>query len=102
MAKLNLTGIISGLQTVLKAAEEMAPLAQKLGLPPVVAGISTVALGAASVIMNILERGAAVKDALSTEDETKLRSMLSDLQAVNDRLAGEIAAEGDSTASDGA
>lgn len=91
MAKMNITGILTGLENTLKAVNEMMPVAEKLGIPAVVANVSTIAIAGIAVVQNVLERAQGVKDALSEQDETKLRAMISDLQAVNDRLAGQIA-----------
>ena len=101
MAKLNVEGIINGLNGVLSNVQSMLPMAQALGLPAVVANVATIAIAATGVIQNILERGAQAKDALSTQDEAKLRGMLVDLQKVNDTLAGVIAEDAE-TASDAA
>lgn len=90
MAKLNVDGIIDGLQKVLDAAETMLPIAQKLG-GPVVANVATTAIAGVAIAQNVLARAEGVKGAISEQDETKLRQMLSDLQAVNDRLAGAVA-----------
>lgn len=91
MPKLNFDGIINGVNKVVGALAEIAPLAVKLGLPPVVANVATIAISATGVIQNILERSANLKDALTTQEEEKLRAMLADLQAINDQLAGTIA-----------
>ena len=98
MAKLNIEGIVNGLNGVIKHVGDMLPMAQALGLPAVVANVATIAIAATGVIQNVLERGAQVKDALSTQDETKLRAMLADLQAINDRLAGTIAEDAETAA----
>lgn len=87
----NVDKLIAGLDTILKGYAEIAPLAQKLGVPAVVANVATIGIAATGTIHNILERAADAKDALTTQDEGKLRAMLADLQAVNDKLAGVIA-----------
>ena len=101
MAKLDVSGLISGLNTVLKGLQDIAPVAEKLGMPAVVANAATIAIAATGAIQNILERGAAEKDALATSDEAKLRGMLADIQAVNDRLAGTIAGDAEAGANEG-
>src|SRR5690348_4317622 len=94
MAKqLDVSGLISGLNTVLKGLHDIAPVAEKLDMPAVVANAATIAIAATGAIQNILERAAAEKDAISTGDEARLRGMLADIQAVNDRLAGTIAGD---------
>jgi hypothetical protein len=102
MKQMDLGGLISGLNTVLKGLQDIAPVAEKLGLPVVVANVATIGIAATGTIQNILERGEANREALATGDETKLRAMLSDLQAVNDRLAGTIAEDATAEAPSGA
>ena len=92
MAKANIQGVIDGVQGVLKALETLAPAAESLGVPSAVASAATIAIAATGIVQNVLERADNLKEALSSQDETKLRAMLSDLQAVNDRLAGQVAA----------
>lgn len=95
MAKINIAGIISGVENALKAVNELMPVAEKLGLPAAIANVSTIAIAAIAVAHNVIDRASELKEGLATEDETKLRGLISELQAVNDRLAGEIAAEND-------
>lgn len=90
MAKFNIEAILKGAKAVLDAAEQLAPVAQQFG-GPTVANVATMAISGIAIIENVLERAQGVKGAMSEQDETKLRNMLSDLQAVNDRLAGTIA-----------
>ena len=99
MAKLNIAAFLTGLEATLKAVNEMMPVAQKFGVPAIVANISTIAIAAIAVGHNILERAANVKDVLSEQDEGKLRAMLADLQRVNDTLAGVISEEAEAVAS---
>jgi hypothetical protein len=101
MAKFNIAGLLTGMETALKAVNEMMPVAQKFGVPAIVANVSTIAIAAIGIGHNVLERAQGVKDALSEQDETKLRGMLSDLQAVNDRLAGQIAEDATEAADEG-
>lgn len=92
MAKLNLSGLITGLDTVLKGIQEALPIAQQVGIPAVVSNVVTIGIAAVGAINNILDRKDDLKDALSTQDEAKLRAMLKDIQQVNDQLAEVIAA----------
>jgi hypothetical protein len=89
MAKINLTGLVPNLQKVIDAVQALTPIAASLG-GPVVANIATIGIAAIATIENILSRSGDLKEALSTQDEAKLRAMLSDLQAANDKLAGAI------------
>jgi hypothetical protein len=98
MAKFDAKGILTGLENTLKAVQDMMPVAQALGLPAVVANVSTIAIAGIAVAQNLLERGSNLKDALSTADESKLRSMIGELQKVNDTLAGQIAADAEEAA----
>lgn len=92
MAKsIDLSGLVPNLQKVIDAVKALTPLAAAIG-GPVVANVATMGIAAVATIENILERSKNLKDALSTHDETKLRAMLSDLQAANDELAGAISA----------
>lgn len=88
---LNLGNIIGGLEKVVSAIAEMAPVAAKLG-GPVVANVATVAIATTAIIHNLLERGKDVKEALASKDEGHLRAMLTDLQAANDMLNGKVEA----------
>lgn len=90
MAKFDYGKLLDGVDGIVKSLETLAPLAVQLGAPAVVANVATIAIAATGAIQNIVERVADAKEALSTQDETKLREMLSKLQAVNDRLAGTI------------
>jgi DUF1009 family protein len=82
--------LLDSVEGVVKAVEELAPLAVALGAPAVVANVATIAIAATGALQNIIDRAADLKEAVSTQDETKLRDMLSRLQAVNDSLAGTI------------
>lgn len=98
MAKFNIQGLLNGIENALKAVNEMMPVAQQFGVPAVVANVSTIAIAAIGVAHNILERAQGVKDALSTQDENKLKAMIVDLQKVNDQLAGKIAEDAEEAA----
>jgi hypothetical protein len=91
MAKLNVAGLIDGLQGILKAVQTLEPAAKALGLPPVIANVATIAIAATGVIQNVLARGETMVGSLSEQDEAKLRAILADLQASNDQLASVIA-----------
>jgi hypothetical protein len=93
MAKVDISSIIDGLQKVLDGAEKMLPIAQKIG-GPLVANVATTAIAGVAIAQNILARVEDGKAALSEKDETKLRDMLSKLQAANDKLAEAVAEEG--------
>jgi hypothetical protein len=96
--KINIAGAVSNLENILKAVEALTPIAASLGVPAVVANVATMAIAATGVIHNILERKEELKEALTTQDEAKLRSMLSTLQATNDKLAGVISDEAEAAA----
>jgi hypothetical protein len=93
MAKFDFAKILDGVEGVVAAVEKLAPLAVALGAPAVVANVATIAIAATGTLQNIVERATDAKEALATQDETKLRTMLSRLQAVNDTLAGTIASD---------
>lgn len=101
MARMNVTGILNGMEMALKAVNEMMPVAQALGVPAVVANVSTIAIAAIAVGHNVLDRAQGVKDALAEQDEAKLRAMIGELQGVNDKLAGQIADDAEETAGGG-
>ncbi len=82
----DLSKLISGLDSVLKIVRDAAPLVESLGVPSIVANVATIGIAATATIENMLERGGKLKDALSTHDEAKLRAMLADLQTANDDL----------------
>lgn len=84
---LNVSGIIDGLQSALKAVQDIAPIAQKFG---VVAPIATIAISAASIAQNILARVEEGKELLTSHDEAKIKAILADIQACNDRLNDAI------------
>jgi len=88
--KLNVGALVNGLNSLHNILVEIAPIAQAIG-GPVVANVATIGIAATATIQNVLERGDSLKTAMTEQDATKLRAMLSDLQAVNDRLAGTIA-----------
>ena len=90
MAKINLTGVVNGAQKALDAVNEMLPVVEKLG-GPVVANVATIAIAAIGVVQNVLDRAEDANVAMTTQDETKLRAMLAELQSANDKLAGAIA-----------
>lgn len=90
--KLNITGIVNGAQKALEAVRDMAPVVEKLGGPSV-ASVATIGIAAIAIIENVLERGKDASVAMTTQDEGKLRAMLSELQEANDKLAGVIASE---------
>lgn len=91
MAKnLNVTGIVTGLDKLLTAVREMAPVAEAIG-GAAVANVATLVIAGAAIAQNVLERAEGMKEALSSQDEAKLRAMLAELQEANDKLAGTIA-----------
>lgn len=90
MSKVNIAGIIAGAEKVLAGAREMLPVAKVFG-GETVAHAATLAIATGAVIKNVLERAADAKVALTEQDEAKLRAMLTELQNVNDDLAGNIA-----------
>lgn len=89
MGKINLAGVVNGAQKALDAVNEMLPVVEKLG-GPVVANVATIAIAAIGVVQNVLDRAEDANVAMTTQDETKLRAMLAELQAANDKLAGAI------------
>lgn len=91
MSKIDIAAIIDGAQKALDAVQKLAPVAAQIGGPGV-ASVATIAIAAAGIIENALERFKGVKGAMSEQDEGKLRAMLAELQAANDKLAGNIAA----------
>lgn len=92
MPKVNMASIIEGASKALEAVNALAPVAEKLGVPSIVANSATIAIAAMAVVENVLERSADLKLAMTSQDEAKLKAMLAELQAVNDRLAGTISA----------
>lgn len=90
-SNINLSNLISGLDDVLKMVRDVAPIAEQLGVPSIVANIATIGIAATAAIENMLERGGKLKEAMSTQDEGKLRAMLTDLQRANNELAEAIA-----------
>ncbi len=88
MATLNVAGIIAGASKALEAINELSPLAKSLGI---VSPIATIGISAVSIITHTLERAAAAKVAMSTQDEAKLKAMLEELGRANDKLNAAIA-----------
>lgn len=89
MSKINVTGLVNGAQKALDAVQDMLPVVEKLGGPSV-ANVATIAIAAIGVIQNVLDRAEDANVAMTTQDEGKLRAMLAELQAANDKLAGTI------------
>lgn len=81
--------IISGVEKVLETVTELTPLVGPLG-GGAVAGVATLALAGIHILDNLLMRVGTAKDALNSTDEAKVRAVLADLQAANDKLAGAI------------
>lgn len=100
MAQLNITALVNGLNSLHKILTEIEPIATAIG-GPIVANVTTIGIAATATIQNVLERGDKLKGALSEQDETKLRAMLSDIQAVNDKLAGKVAEEAATASEEG-
>jgi hypothetical protein len=100
--KINFAGIISGVESALKAVNELMPIAEAMGAPAMIANISTIAIAAIATAHNTLDRATELKEGISSNDEKRLRELIAQLQGVNDKLAGEIAASdtGDAGGSD--
>lgn len=88
--KFDIAALIDGAQKALSAVQTLAPLAGQIGGPGV-AHVATIAISTAAVIENALVRVEGVKNAMTEQDEAKLRAMLAELQTVNDGLNGQIA-----------
>jgi hypothetical protein len=93
MSKVNFGAALNGIEQALGAVKELMPFATALGLPGVIANVATIAISAIAVSHNVLDKAANLKEGLSTTDETKLRSMIAELQGLNDGLAEQIASE---------
>lgn len=87
MIKFNTASLLAGLEKALAVVNDVMPVAKTLGI---VAPVVTIGISAISIIEHTLHQAKEAKIALSTQDETKLKAMLAELQAANDKLNGAI------------
>lgn len=81
--------LLPTLRQGLEVVRQLEPIVGALG-GPVVGGAANVAGGLAEIALNALQRAETVQDAMSTEDQAELRTILAELQARNDQVDAAI------------